>query len=466
MSSSIHTKTSQATPAPTSPAVPAVYSGETPLEGLFRELRSGKGARRNLAGTNLGNALESVVANRVRSFLTVLGIVIGVAAVIGAITLAQGVGLFFSNAIGGLGSNTILLSGYPSVLQQRGAPSPTKRTHPSLTPSDLQYLSRLPHVIAASPVLSTNMQVVYGNQNWRTGIIGTNTDLQTIQSWQVAQGLWFSSTQDSGAQPVAVLGDTAVKNLFGNTGINPIGQQIRVGTQTFRVVGVLAPKGASGFGASDSSIFVPFRAFQTRFTNSTYLGQINLEADDQSSVNLVVQELTTGLELQHHIPRGTPDDFATNTAGQLLQQANIATQAIATLLGGIAAISLTVGGIGIINIMLVSVTERTREIGIRMAIGARRGDIRNQFLIEALVLCLAGGFIGMLLGILIGWLMVGVLISAVASGGGGSSVPVVITPTTLILPFAVSAAVGLIFGLYPALRASRLDPIAAIRRAR
>ena len=151
---------------------------------------------------------------------------------------------------------------------------------------------------------------------------------------------------------------------------------------------------------------------------------------------------------------------------QLLQQASQITQAIATLLASIAAISLTVGGIGIINIMLVSVTERTREIGIRMSIGARRSHIRNQFLIEALVLCLIGGLIGMLLGMFIGWLMVGVIISAIARGGGGSGVPFVITPTTLILPFAVSAGVGLIFGLYPALRASRLDPIAAIRRAK
>ncbi|HEY0757215.1 MAG TPA: ABC transporter permease [Ktedonobacteraceae bacterium] len=447
------------------PALPVAQTRETQLESLFRELRSDKSSRRSLIGLNLGSALESVIANRVRSFLTALGIVIGVAAVIGAITLAQGVGSFFSSAIGGLGSNTILLSGYPSALQRR-APSLSKQTHPSLTTSDLQYLSRLPHVTAASPVLMMNTQVIYGNQNWRTSIIGSSTDLQTIQNWQVAQGLWFSPTQDTGAQPVAVLGATAVQNLFGNTAINPIGQQIRIGIQNFRIVGILASKGAAGFGASDSSIFIPFRAFQTRFSGSSYLEQIDIEADDQNNVDMVVQELTTGLELQHHIARDTPDDFATNTAGQLLQQANIATQAISTLLSGIAAISLTVGGIGIINIMLVSVTERTREIGIRMSIGARRSDIRNQFLIEALVLCLAGGLIGMLLGIFVGWLTVGVLISAISSGGGGSSVPLIITPTTLILPFAVSAIVGLVFGLYPAIRASRLDPITAIRRAK
>ncbi|MGH2507505.1 MAG: ABC transporter permease, partial [Ktedonobacteraceae bacterium] len=331
---------------------------------------------------------------------------------------------------------------------------------------DLQTMSKLPHISAISPKLSLNMQVVYGNQNWRTSIVGASTDIQTIEDWQVAQGLWFSSAQDTGAEAVAVLGDTVAQNLFGSTGVDPIGQQIRIGTQIFRVVGVLALKGGSGFGASDDSIFIPFRALQIRFTNSPFLNEIDLEVDDQSNVNLVVQEITAMLEQKHAIARGTPDDFSTNTSVQLLQQAGQITQAIATLLAGIAAISLTVGGIGIINIMLVSVTERTREIGIRMSIGARRSDIRNQFLIEALVLCLVGGLFGMLLGLLIGWFTVGVIISAIAAGGGESSIPLVVTPTTLILPFAVSAGVGLLFGLYPAIRASHLDPITAIRRAK
>lgn len=265
---------------------------------------------------------------------------------------------------------------------------------------------------------------------------------------------------------MTVLGATAEQSLFGTTNINPIGQQIRIGTQTFRVIGTLAPKGGAAFGASDSSVFIPFRAFQKHLSNSTYLSQIDLEVDDQNNINLLIQEITTLLETRHHIPRGTVDDFSAVTAGQLLQEANVATAAIASLLGGIAAISLTVGGISIINIMLVSVTERTREIGIRLAVGARRGDIRNQFLIEALVLCLLGGVIGIALGIFIGWLAVGVLINTIVRGGGGSSVPVMVSPATLILPFVVSAAVGLIFGLYPAIRASRLDPIAAIRRTK
>ncbi len=282
----------------------------------------------------------------------------------------------------------------------------------------------------------------------------------------MAQGLWFSSIQDAGGDPVAVLGDTARQNLFGTSNIDPVGQQIRIGIQTFRVIGVLTPKGGGNFGASDSSIFIPYKAFNTRLVNSDYLPQINLEVDNQNNINSMVEEITSLLEVRHHIARGTPNDFSTETAGQLLNQANVVSGALATLLGGIAAISLTVGGIGIINIMLVSVTERTREIGIRMAIGARRSDIRNQFLIEALILCLVGGFIGMLIGLFVGWIAVSVLIRAITASGSGTQVPFTVTPTTLILPFVVSGAVGLIFGLYPALRASRLDPITAIRRAR
>ncbi|SRR6266487_848780 len=432
----------------------------TSLTSLLQELRV-RGNQGSFTGANFSTAWEAIGINRTRSFLTLLGIVIGVAAVIGALTLAQGVGGFFQNLIASQGVNTVFFSGSPATTRV----TRLRQTHPSLTLRDLQVLGGLPHVEAISPVIRTGGQVIYGNQNWRTtGIQGVNTDFQTIQGWQLADGLWFSSAQNADGQPVAVLGDTVMRNLFGASGVEPVGKQIRIGTQLFRVVGVLAPKG--GFG-QDDAIFIPYLAVQQRLTNSNYFPEIYAQVDNAQNVDEVVQAATLALEFNHQIPRGTPDDFQTQTSAQLLQQSDQITQTLSLLLSGLAAISLTVGGVGIMNIMLVSVTERTREIGIRLSVGARRRDIRNQFLTEALFLCLLGGLIGMLLGIFIGWLVVGVLISAIASSSsGGVTVPLVITPTTLILPFVVSSIVGVVFGLYPAIRASRLDPIVALRRAK
>ena len=242
------------------------------------------------------------------------------------------------------------------------------------------------------------------------------------------------------------------QNLFGPSNTDPIGQTIRIGIQPYRVIGVLAPKG--GFN-QDDVIFIPFNTALERLNNTTSLNAIELTVDSSNNVDLVQQVVIMVLEQNHHLAKGTPDDFSTITSAQLLQQVQQATQAFSLLLVGIAAISLTVGGIGIMNIMLVSVTERTREIGIRMSVGARRRDIRNQFLIEAVFLCFFGGGIGLLVGLVAGF--------GLTSRFG---LPFVVTATTFLLPFTVCAVVGVVFGLYPALRASRLDPIVALRRAK
>lgn len=436
----------------------------SPLESILHEMRTKKPGRSNLLGASLESALEAVWGNRTRSFLTMLGIVIGISAVIGALTLTQGVGAYISGVISGLGSNTISVQ--PGSSSNSKSQSQVIRP---LTDQDLQSLSKLPHVIASSPRNTTRGQIVYGSQNWQTRVVGVSTDMQTIQSWNLAQGIWFTSADENGGQSVAVLGDTVYQQLFATLGVDPIGQKILINGEVFRVVGVLAPKGQSGFGVSDDVIFIPYKAQQVRLTNANItmgFNEIDLQADSADNVNLVVQEITTVLELHHRIPRGSPDDFQTVTSQQRLQQSSQATQAITLLLTGVAAISLSVGGIGIMNIMLVSVTERTREIGIRMSIGARRSDIRNQFLIEALVLCLLGGLFGLLLGVLIGWASVSAIAAAASGGTSSASVPLIITPTTLILPFGVSFAIGLVFGLYPAMRASRLDPIVALRKPR
>jgi putative ABC transport system permease protein len=365
----------------TPPAIAPVTSPTqtTPQQNVLRELRGQRYHRGSLLGASTQNALEAIWANRTRSFLTTLGIVVGVAAVIGALTLTQGVAAFITNVISSQGLNTVYVQ--PGSSNTRGVVQ--KQVYQTLTLRDLQTLSKLPHVAAISPVVSANnTQVVYGNQNWHTRVQGVSIDIQTIQSLEMADGLWLDTAQQADGEAVAVLGDTVAHNLFANAGVDPVGQQIRIRNQLFRVVGVLAPKG----GFQDDVIYIPYLAAQIRLTNTTYLNEILLDVDSQNNVDLVVQEITTALELNHHIPKGEPDDFQTTTAKQILQQSQQVTQAITLLLTSIAAISLTVGGIGIMNIMLVSVTERTREIGIRMAIGARRSDIRNQFLIESRVL--------------------------------------------------------------------------------
>jgi putative ABC transport system permease protein len=442
----------------TQPSAPA-SAPETSLESLLQELRTRQGSQVNLFGASTGSALEAIRTNRARSLLTMLGIVIGITAVIGALTLTKGVGAYIDNILLGQGANTIYVSAHNGI-----DPGGTQQVQP-LTVRDLRSLSNLPHVTAISPLIGVGSQITYGNQNWNADIQGVSTDMQAMQGWQLATGLWFSQTQQTGAEPVAVIGDTVARNLFAASGTNPVGQKINMFGQLFRVVGVLAPNG--GF-RGDDVIFVPYTTIQTRLFHdqSSAFDEINVEADSRGNLDLVNQEITTILEVNHRIPVGGNDDFDTQTSVQVIQQEDQNTQVITDVLTGIATISLTVAGIGIMNIMLVSVTERTREIGIRMSIGARRRDIRNQFLIEALFLCLLGGTIGLLLGVLVGWLAVGAVVLAVLGSGASGTLPLIITPETLILPFAVSAAVGIIFGLYPAIRASRLDPVVALRRAR
>ncbi len=403
--------------------------------------------RGNMIGANFTIAMEALWANKLRSLLTSLGIFIGVAAVIAALTLTQGVGSFINGNISSLGTNVITVS--PGSSNTRGAFGGSGTTQ-SLTPADAAALTKIRHVTGVSPIISVNAQVVYGNQNWNTRIQGVNTSYQAIGGWDIAEGTWFSSTDDRAGRAVALLGQTVAHSLFDASGTDPVGQTIRVRDQLYRVIGVLAAKGGS-FN-QDDVVFIPFTTSLTRLKNSTYVDQIEVQIDDASNVNQVQTDLTTLIERLHRIPSGSPDDFRAISSSQLLQTAQQFSQTLTFLLVGIAAISLTVGGIGIMNIMIVSVTERTREIGIRMSIGARRADIRNQFLIEALVLSLIGGIIGMLIGFLLGFLITKL-----------TGLPFVISLTSVLLPFLVSAAIGVTFGLYPAVRASRLDPIVALR---
>jgi len=391
--------------------------------------------------------MEALWANRTRSFLTTLGIFIGVAAVIAALTLTQGVSAYINGLIGQLGTNTIIVS--PGSLSDRGAKG--SATAQTLTQKDADDLLKIPHVAADSPVISVaGVQVVYGGQNWNTSVSGVNDQMETIQGWKLAQGTGFSTFDVQQKTSVAVIGDTVMHNLFDASNSNPIGKTIRIRDQLFRVVGVLQATGG-GFG-NDDVIYVPLTTAQARLRTSNIVDQVQVMTDDRTNIPKVESDIATVLRQNHHILKGRPDDFSTFDFTQFLQRANQETSIMTFLLVGIAAISLTVGGIGIMNIMLVSVTERTREIGIRMSIGARRADIRSQFLIEALMLCLAGAAIGLLLGLLIG--------IAVTSLTG---LPFVVTVTTIAIPIVVSVAITVIFGLYPAIQAARLDPVEALR---
>ena len=402
-----------------------------------------------LIGANFRTALKALRANQLRSFLTTLGVIIGVAAVIAIVTLTQGVSVTLNQRLAGLGTNVLVIQ---SGSASRNGAFQGEGTAQTLTMSDVQALTPIPHVANISPVISVGAQAIYGNRNWNTQVQGVSPSYQSLQNWQLARGAWFSTGDQLGAAPVAVIGQTVVDNLFTPAGIDPIGQTVRINNQLFRVVGTLQSKGSSGFGNADDVIFVPSTAAQDRLKNSLYVDQIQIQVDSSTNVAQVQQNVTTALEKQHHIAAGATGDFRVLNANQLLQTAQQTTTLLTALLVGIAAISLTVGGIGIMNIMLVSVTERIREIGIRMAVGARRSDIRNQFLIEAVVLSVIGGVIGILIG-----LLAGLGISAALG------LPLVVSPLAILIAFGVAAIIGIGFGLYPAVRAARLDPIVALR---
>ena len=303
-------------------------------------------------------------------------------------------------------------------------------------------------------MINTGGEIAYSNTNWRTGVQGVSSAYQSLDNWPVSEGSWWSQSDEQIGMPVIVLGQTVVKNTFGLTGTNPIGQTVRWGRSLYRVVGVLAQRGSVGGNDQDDIAFVPYTNVLHLFSakGPVQLDRILVQADSINNVNQVQQEATLALEQTHRIPPGGQNDFTMSTPQQLIDQENQSNAALEDLLIGLAAISLIVGGIGIMNIMLVSVTERTREIGLRTAVGAQPSDIRNQFLVEALILCTIGGCV------------------AVPFGLGGAYLlthqfgfPFVPSVLSILLAIGVAAVVGIGFGLYPAARASRLDPIEALR---
>jgi putative ABC transport system permease protein len=395
-------------------------------------------------------ALNALLRNKLRAFLTMLGIIIGVASVIAMLGIGEGSKISIQQQIAGMGLN--LVSVVPGS-QQRGGVQFGASTMQSLKESDVNaILSECPAVLAATPEVRGNGQVVYGSANWPTSLYGENESYLQIRERSVGSGRMFTDRELSGAAKVCLLGETVVKNLFG-PGSDPVGLIIRFKKVPFLVIGVLDPKGLNTFGQDqDDLILAPYTTVQKRVLAITHIQGIFTSAVDSKSTNLAANQIEETLRRQHKIRASDQDDFTIRNQTELLSTFSSVSNILTVLLGAIAGISLLVGGIGIMNVMYMSVTERTREIGLRMAIGGKSFDILMQFLTESMVLSIAGGIIGIILGI-----------AASKIIGSAMSWPVVVLPGSEILSFAVCTVIGVFFGWYPAKKASGLDPIDALR---
>ncbi len=396
-------------------------------------------------------ALHALGRNKLRSILTMLGIIIGVGAVIGMVSIGQGAQMMVQDQIQSIGTNIIFV--WPGSMSSGGVHLGAGAAS-TLTAEDVLAIEReCPLVSAASPIVRATAQIIFGDQNWFTQIQGTNQEFSRIRNWPLQSGDFFTDGDIRAASRVIVLGKTVAANLF--PGTNPIGQIVRVRELPFRVIGILAPKGQSPMGQDqDDTAVVPYTTVQKKLLGQTILS-INaaMVSGVSSDASLLAQaQISDLLRQRHRIAPGMPDDFMIRNITDIAQAAEQTNQVMTLLLGSIAAVSLIVGGIGIMNIMLVSVTERTREIGVRMAIGARPSYIRMQFLTESITLSLIGGLIGVLSG---GLLAIG--ISRILHW------PTLVSPLSILISFAFAAVIGIFFGYYPAHKAASLDPIDALR---
>jgi len=397
-------------------------------------------------------AYRALVVNKMRTILTSLGMIIGVASVIIMLAVGEGASKTISDQISSMGSNLmIIMSGTTTQGGMRAGPG----SQPTLTAQDAQAIEQnCPSVKEAAPINMNPAQVVYGNQNWSTQIVATTPEILDIREWGLQAGRSFSDEDVKNSTKVCIIGQTVVDNLFGD--LDPINKTIRIKGIPFKVIGIIEVKGQSAVGQDqDDSIMMPFTTAEKKLAGSQFPGMakvIMVKTYSEDGLATAQEEITALLRDRHHISYGQDDDFSVRNLTQMMQTAQQSAMVMTFLLGAIASVSLLVGGIGIMNIMLVSVTERTKEIGIRMAIGAKMWDIRLQFLIEALIISTMGGTIGILLGLL------GATSISMLAGW-----KTMISPMSIILSFGFSAFVGVFFGFYPAYKASLLNTIDALR---
>ncbi len=401
----------------------------------------------NFAAT-ISIALSALGRNRVRSVLTMLGVIIGVASVIAMVSLGMGAQAQIQAEIASMGSNILYVR--PGSIRTGGFRGGGTTT--SLTAEDVEAIvSECSAVKSATPSVSTGVSLVFGNLNWNTRAEGANEDFTLIRNWPLSSGAFFTQADVRTAARVAVLGQTVVDQLF--AGVDPIGQTIRVGNLPFTVVGVLAPKGQNQWGRDqDDTIILPYTTVQRKLLAINYLQGAMISAVSPEATFVAEQQVTDLLRQRHKIGPGRDDDFFIRNLTDIAETAEQTQRTTSMLLGSIAAVSLVVGGIGIMNIMLVSVTERTREIGLRMAVGARAAQVKMQFLVEAVTLSTAGGLIGIVAGVGVSYLLVWQL-----------NWPMRVSPSAVGASVVFAGAVGMIFGYYPAYKASSLDPIEALR---
>jgi len=398
-------------------------------------------------------ALQSVAANKLRAGLTMLGIIIGVGAVIALLAAGAGAQAQVTERFESLGSNLLVIS--PARFFFRGVSMGVASTQ-SLTNDDVEAIARLASsVLAVAPEYSTQAQVVYRNKNTQTSVLGVTPQYLSVRDWQVNRGRFVDDLDLMNHARVAILGASVVEDLFGETLIDPLGQTIRINRQSYEIVGLLAAKGVGGMQNLDDQVFIPLSTAQLKFggAGNRSLQAINVEVVSADKMERAQAELTAILRARHGLVSGQADDFSVQNQAQIVEIVQETAGTFAVLLASIAAISLVVGGIGVMNIMLVSVTERTREIGIRKAVGAKQRDILAQFLVEAVVISFVGGLLGVLAGYGGARLITPLL--------GGTRT--LVTPESVAMALGVSIAVGLFFGIYPASRAAALDPIEALR---